>query len=502
MALDGPLGTFLVVAIWTLCPSMTPQSLNYLLHHLLEGGVRAAKRSRLPRHASWVVVLGLTALLGGCTPMKSLEPLVDEQHVVSDPEIVGKWVLYDSDETLYLLEVEAEKNDPKAYRVTFSAPGGKSVYRAKLGRWDKEEFADVESLSVAEALGREANPLVVPTHSFCRIRQEDDILWLAFMDSDWAKEHLPKEKRREIHGWEFGEEETGIIFTGSTGELQEFVLRNAYGDKAFLEFRFAQEGTLAAYSQSLEVGYKGSAKLYTAERQYEEAALAWTRYVELEPKDPDAHVDLGLALLGINNAGRAREEFLERTRLCEHVPPAGHPRLDFDHQWCEDESPELAAFRQGVTYFVSDQYGQASREFEKTLQKTLLFTNFRQGTGTRYEPVLWDYLALHAAERETEARKLLNDKPDRIPEFLPPSGQPPFQLARYLRGEVTEAALLDSAREKWQQCEAYFVIGSQALIAGDKNKAREWFEKVVPRVFCPEYMAAATSARLKQLGAK
>ncbi len=34
MLLEGPLGTLLAVAIWTVCPCMTPESLGYLLHRL------------------------------------------------------------------------------------------------------------------------------------------------------------------------------------------------------------------------------------------------------------------------------------------------------------------------------------------------------------------------------------------------------------------------------------------------------------------------------------
>lgn len=35
MALEGPLGTLLVVAIWSVCPCVTAESLAYLLHRLV-----------------------------------------------------------------------------------------------------------------------------------------------------------------------------------------------------------------------------------------------------------------------------------------------------------------------------------------------------------------------------------------------------------------------------------------------------------------------------------
>jgi len=474
---------------------MTPESLGYLLHRLLHAGVKTAMRTRYPMRASGIVVLVAAALLGGCAvPVKSFEPLVDKQHVVSDPEIVGKWLLYGDDETLYVLEVEAENNDTKAYKVTFSDAGFKSVYRAKLGRWDKDEFADVESASAGEALEREANPFVVSVHSFCRIRREGDILRLAYIEldsnNDWAKAHLPKEKWRKITGFEHGSHETGLVFTGTTEELQTFVLNEAQNDDAFYEFRFAREGTLAAYSQSLEVGYKGSAKLYTEQREYEQAAVAWTRYVELEPKDPDGHSELAMALLGSNKSGQAREEFAEAIRLCGQVP---RPRGDGEaHTRCkEDNADRDGRLFLGVAFFLVDQYEQASHEFEKAL---LL-------KDTWYEPVIWDYLALRGAGKEAAAKDLLERSAKKVQE-----NASQLRLTQYLGGQITEAALLDPPKEvktKVGQCEVFFALGSEALIAGDKAKARESFAKAAPEsVYCPAFIAAAVNARLKQLAAK
>lgn len=121
-------------------------------------------------------------------PVKPLEPLVDEKHAVSDPEIVGKWVWYPGPGTSapYLLEIKEVENVPNNYAVTFSPPGGKSAYNAKIGRWEKQEFADVESVSAAQTL----DP--VPAHSFWRIQHDGGFLWLAYMGSDWAEKHIPK----------------------------------------------------------------------------------------------------------------------------------------------------------------------------------------------------------------------------------------------------------------------------------------------------------------------
>lgn len=64
MALKEPLGTLLVVAIWTVCPCMTPESLAHLLHRLLHSGTRVFLRPTV-RHASHEIVLAQSARTGG-----------------------------------------------------------------------------------------------------------------------------------------------------------------------------------------------------------------------------------------------------------------------------------------------------------------------------------------------------------------------------------------------------------------------------------------------------
>ena len=63
------------------------------------------------------------------------------------------------------------------------------------------------------------------------------------------------------------------------------------------------------------------------------------------------------------------------------------------------------------------------------------------------------------------------------------------------------AADADPARNRQQQCEAYFYAGSKRLIAGDKTTARDYFQKCLAtgvKNFC-EYQSAA--ADLKALNA-
>ena len=500
---------------------MTPESLGYLLHRLFHAGVKTAMRTRYPMRASGIVVLVAAALLGGCAvPVKSFEPLVDKQHVVSDPEIIGKWVPQGDDSGAFEIEVQSTDSEAKTYKVTLSSAAGKSDYRARVGRWDKLEFADVESASAGQAL----DPVLA--HSFWRIQHEGDFLWLAYMDSNWAAKQIPREKWRKSESWS-----DRLVFIGSTEELQAFVLSPVYDRNEWIESCFARKGTpsssiqslkleymhsgdlydkerryeegvvawtryvelepkdpdghskLAIALQSLKLEYMHSADLYDKERRYEEGVVAWTRYVELEPKDPDGHSKLAIALLGTNNPGQAREEFLEATRL------GGCLKRDNEaYEWCKGTNQGERHLSFGVTYFAGDQYKQASREFHKALP----FVN-----GSWEEPLLWDFLALRGSGKEGGARKLLKQAAKKPNDFFSKSA-----VADYFRGKISGEELAEASKKKNTPCEAYFVLGSEALIAGDKAAARQSFEKAARENDCSPLMAAATSARLKQLGAK
>src|SRR5262249_5007834 len=134
------------------------------------------------------------------------------------------------------------------YSVGFSCGGGKSDYSARVGRWNDAEFADVESVSVRQALDQEADAFMVRARSFCRIRHDGDFLWLAYLSSDWAQDNFPPSVWSEFNEMVYGDEKgtAGLVFTGSTEQLQRLVLEPSADRTKWVEFRFAKVETLAA----------------------------------------------------------------------------------------------------------------------------------------------------------------------------------------------------------------------------------------------------------------
>jgi lipoprotein NlpI len=82
----------------------------------------------------------------------------------------------------------------------------------------------------------------------------------------------------------------------------------------------------------------------------------------------------------------------------------------------------------------------------------------------------------------------------------------PSKIARLFTGDLSEAKFLMAAESKdpkidrEQKCEAYFYAGSRRFIEGDKNGAKELFQKCLDTgvMNFTEYTSAA--AELKRLG--
>ena len=73
-------------------------------------------------------------------------------------------------------------------------------------------------------------------------------------------------------------------------------------------------------------------------------------------------------------------------------------------------------------------------------------------------------------------------------------------MFRYHQGKLSETELIDRAKNKGEECEAYFYIGYHYLLKGDKEKARANFEKSVETKAFGYYEHLGARARLKQLG--
>jgi len=178
----------------------------------------------------------LAVLLGGCVPIVSLHPLFTEKDVVFDEKLLGTWVDDPNSPEVTWEFKRADTND-SAYRLIFSdKEGKKGMFVAHLVKLKDKLFLDI-----CPAPWEQQDPnkiewvyntlFLIPAHTFVKIDSIEPQLKMLLTDDDKMKEFLKADPNAVKH--EFLEDSP--ILTGSTKELQIFVLKYADGDKVFVK---------------------------------------------------------------------------------------------------------------------------------------------------------------------------------------------------------------------------------------------------------------------------
>lgn len=125
-----------------------------------------------------VVVLAL-AFAPGCLVI-SLHPAYDDESLVWDPSLLGRWQNADDNAS-----VEIERGEWRSYRIRYVYPietGELTGYLTSIGA---ERYLDVMPVR-----GRDPGSFMVPVHAVFRVRLEGDRLELASLSYDWFVERL------------------------------------------------------------------------------------------------------------------------------------------------------------------------------------------------------------------------------------------------------------------------------------------------------------------------
>lgn len=144
---------------------------------------------------------------------------------------------------------------------------------------------------------------------------QKDLLRIAFLDSDWVKDHSPETFREMV---DTPDKETSII-TGSTQELRDFLFQNADNSKALAYVvylcRVGSDCSTQAMNEELrrrpedKQVLEDAAEFFSKRGDYTKAIELRRRVVLLAPKEAAAHVYLGEALLFARDFVGARKEF-------------------------------------------------------------------------------------------------------------------------------------------------------------------------------------------------
>jgi len=176
----------------------------------------------------------LAALLGGCVPVMSLHSLYTEKDVAFEEKLLGTWVQDNNDTTWEFKRSDEPEN---AYKLIFSdKQGPKGSFVVHLVKLQNTLFLDV----FPSELPWEPNDpnkidwqynafFLIPAHTFIKIGSIEPQLKMRLTAESKMKELLKENPKAVKHT----SVEDRIVLTGSTKELQAFVLKYADDERVF-----------------------------------------------------------------------------------------------------------------------------------------------------------------------------------------------------------------------------------------------------------------------------
>ena len=175
-------------------------------------------------------------MLTACEPPLTLHPLFTEEAVVFDPALVGIWATKDN-EQIVIFKQWGEKTYDLTYVITYANDEiGSWQYTGHTTTLGSYSYLDVyrdEQLPYESKLGDKpflrvlANRL--PTHIFFRIEIDNDLLKIAYLNSEWLEKTV-RERKTEITYQRVG---GTLVLTGPTEELRDFVQKHDDDPGAF-----------------------------------------------------------------------------------------------------------------------------------------------------------------------------------------------------------------------------------------------------------------------------
>ena len=180
----------------------------------------------------------LAVILGGCVPVISLHPLYTEKDIVLDKKLYGTWVDNSSDPntTWEFKSIDEPKN---AYKLIFADEEGmKGSFVAHLVKLQNRLFLDIFPSELPwepedpNKIDWPYNTLfLIPAHTFVKVDSIEPQLKLR-LTLESKMEELLKENPSAAEHTSVGDR---LVLTGSTKELQAFVLKYADDERVFTD---------------------------------------------------------------------------------------------------------------------------------------------------------------------------------------------------------------------------------------------------------------------------
>jgi len=197
------------------------------------------------RSVKYITIIAAAIMLSGCW-MLSVHPLYNDDDVINDPALAGKWYNVEGMDELWIFEEtqddyyrltiineDMENELAKAVNdesrlVVSTDPTRDGIFQVHLLELGGQTYLDYYP-EEPETGNDFYKSHVIPAHSFARVSIQGNVMSITYFDQEWLKENLDnggidiKHERRD----------NLIVLTAGTDELQKFILK--YADEVFKE---------------------------------------------------------------------------------------------------------------------------------------------------------------------------------------------------------------------------------------------------------------------------
>jgi hypothetical protein len=173
-------------------------------------------------------LVAVSAVLTGCL-VTSVCPFYTEKDLAFDNALVRSWTNAKEAGEHW----KFEKDDQQAYQLTYSNDSGTSVMQAHLFKLGGQTFLDLFTTET-----KDIQPPPIPAHCLLRARVSASTIGLTPLDYEWLNNWLaknPKDLHHHIIRTGKNSDDTRLVLTADTAELQRFIVKHLKTEQAWKE---------------------------------------------------------------------------------------------------------------------------------------------------------------------------------------------------------------------------------------------------------------------------
>ena len=207
---------------------------------ILRRPTSSAERNTIMRKPIVFCLAAVAAILAGCV-VTSVCPYYTQQDLVFEPAILGNWTSVNTPGEVWRFEQRGEL----AYRFTLIEPSKATVMEAHVFKLQGQSFLDISSL--------DRDYHVIPAHYLLRVSQFTPTLRFTELNEMWLKDLLashPNAVRHHFVQTSDRSEDSRVVLTAETGELQKFLIAHLSSKQAWkMCVELSRDSTVAQTAQ-------------------------------------------------------------------------------------------------------------------------------------------------------------------------------------------------------------------------------------------------------------